>query len=341
MKHGISRAAAMIFLFAAIAILLSSGGVFCAVNMPKVGYDPLRVPPGIAAKHIDLSVNDTERSRQIPLRIYLPASKTPAPVVLFSPGLGGNREGYAYLGEQWSARGYVVVVMQHPGSDDSVWKDAAPTQRMSALRAAASPENFLLRAQDVSSVLDQLTKWNKTKGHALGNRLDLTHIGMAGHSFGAVTTQAVSGESFRRGGTRFTDPRIKAAIALSPSGAPQGVEPKSAFGAVKIPWMLMTGTKDDSPIGNADAASRLTVFPGLPPGNKYDVVLYGAEHSAFSDGALRGTEEKRNPNHHRAILALSTAFWDAYLRQDKAALAWLKGSGPRSILEAKDKWQLK
>jgi hypothetical protein len=48
----------------------------------------------------------------------------------------------------------------------------------------------------------------------------------------------------------------------------------------------------------------------------------------------------RNPNHHRVILALSTAFWDAYLRGDAQALAWLNGSGPRSVLEAADLWQL-
>jgi len=39
------------------------------------------------------------------------------------------------------------------------------------------------------------------------------------------------------------------------------------------------------------------------------------------------------------ILALSTAFWDAYLRGDAEALAWLNGSSPRSVMEADDRWQ--
>jgi len=56
---------------------------------------------------------------------------------------------------------------------------------------------------------------------------------------------------------------------------------------------------------------------------------------------LPGDKEARNPNHHRAILALSTAFWDAYLRGDAAARAWLDGDGPRSVLEPKDRWQKK
>jgi len=49
-----------------------------------------------------------------------------------------------------------------------------------------------------------------------------------------------------------------------------------------MPWMLMTGTKDTSLIGDADVESRLAVFPVLPAGGKDEVVLHNAEHSAFS-----------------------------------------------------------
>jgi len=69
--------------------------------------------------------------------------------------------------------------------------------------------------------------------------------------------------------------------------------------------------------------------------------LDGAEHSAFGDRALPGDQETRNPNHHRAILALSTAFWDAYLRGDPEARAWLDGEGARAVLEPKDRWRRK
>ena len=98
---------------------------------------------------------------------------------------------------------------------------------------------------------------------------------------------------------------------MSPS-TPQRGSASSAFAAVKIPWLVMTGTLDSSPIGNASAASRREVFAALPPPSKDELVLDGAEHSAFTDRALPGDKATRNPNHHRAILALSTAFWDAY-----------------------------
>ena len=93
--------------------------------------------------------------------------KTAAPVVLFSHGLGGSREGSAFLGKHWSARGYVCVFLQHPGSDTSVWKGKPAGGIAGRDAKAASLENFLLRVKDVPAVLDQLERWNKQSGHAL------------------------------------------------------------------------------------------------------------------------------------------------------------------------------
>ncbi len=301
-------------------------------------YDPLAIPASFAPRTLDLTVRDESRKRDIPVRVYLPAATLAAPVVLFSHGLGGSRAGSAYLGDHWSGRGYVAVFLQHPGSDESVWRSEQPAERMAALEQAANLENFFLRVSDVRAVLDQLGRWNADADSELAGRLDLDHVGMSGHSFGAVTTEAVSGEHFPAG--ELTESRIKAAVVMSPSTPHRGT-PEEAFGAVSLPWMLMTGTKDLAPIGQADMKSRLGVYPALPAGGKYEVVLDRAEHSAFTDRALPGDREPRNPNHHRVILALSTAFWDAYLRGDAAAKAWLDGDGPRSMLEPQDRWQRK
>ncbi len=311
----------------------------CAVA-EGAGYDPLAVDGAFRPRTLSLTVHDAARTRDLPLKVYLPLAAEAAPVVLFSHGLGGSCENDPYLGSHWAARGYVAVFVQHPGSDETIWKDKPTLERMAALRGAASPRNFARRVKDIPAVLDQLERWNREKGHPLSGRLDVSRIGMSGHSFGAVTTQAVSGEKFAFGLADYTDGRIKAALALSPS-PPRGGRASRAFGSVGIPWMLMTGTKDVSPVGNIDAASRLTVFPALPPGGKYELVLDGAEHSAFGDRPLPGDRAPRNPNHHRAVLALSTAFWDACLRGDAAAKAWLDGEGPRSVLDPKDRWQKK
>ncbi|MFN8095562.1 MAG: dienelactone hydrolase [Vicinamibacteria bacterium] len=325
------------------ALALLGGLALAGLAAAGPAYDPLAIPAGWRAETVDLAVNDAGRGREIPLRVYLPSDRRPAPVVLFSHGLGGSaRLGYVYLGEHWSARGYVVVMMQHPGSDDAVWREAPAGGRREALRRAANPRSFLERAGDVRAVLDALARWQAGEAAtALAGRLDLGHVGMAGHSFGAVTTQAVSGQSFAGRGPALTDARIAAALAMSPSSPRDEARTATAFSSVRVPWMLMTGTRDVAPIGNATVLSRRAVFDALPPGSKYELVLDGAEHSAFTDRELAKDREPRNPAHHRAILAVGTAFWDEALRGDPAARAWLDGAGPASVLGPKDEWRKK
>lgn len=316
-----------------------------ASSLAERPYDPIHRSDA-PVRHVELVIEDSVRGREIPLRVYLPAADVPRPVVLFSHGLGGSCRNNPYLGEHWAARGYVAVFMQHPGSDERVWRDVRPARRLAAMRDAASAENLLRRVKDVSVVLDQLARGNAEPEHVLAGRLDLDRVGMSGHSFGARTTQAVSGQTEVMS-PGFTDPRIRAAVPMSPS-APQRLRAgavERAFANVRIPWLLMTGTNDTAPIGDQTVESRLAVFPALPPGDKYELVLEGAEHSAFGEGRLPGDRERRHPNHHRAILATSTAFWDAYLRGDERAKAWLESddasTGVRSVLGPADRWQRK
>ncbi|MFT5081974.1 MAG: hypothetical protein ACI84E_002642, partial [Planctomycetota bacterium] len=97
---------------------------------------------------------------------------------------------------------------------------------------------------------------------------------------------------------------------------------------------------DDSPINDMDAAARQLVYPSLPATNdRYELVLDGAEHSIFTDRAGQRQRSDSNPNHHRVILALATAFWDTYLKQDSEAAAWLVGDGPKHVMEEADTYQ--
>jgi len=313
-------------------------------------YDPLEVSAEFTAETLDLAFTREvqqgwrkKAEREVPLLFYLPATAEPAPVILFSHGLGGERTGSAFLGKHWAARGFVVVYPQHHGSDDALWKDKKPAAAWAGMVKGASSKNLDLRTGDIKATLDQLAVWNKDPKHPLFGRLDLEHIGMSGHSFGAVTTEHVSGQAAGLFGKRNDDeyePRIDAAMPFSPS-TPRFGAAKKAFATVEIPWMLMTGTLDEAPIGGQTPESRREVFPALPKTNaRFELVLDGAEHSVFTERKLPGDAAPRNPNHHRVILALSTAFWDAYLRGDKTALAWLTGDGPRSVMEAADLWQL-
>ncbi len=299
----------------------------------------------------------SSQTRKVPIKVYLPAQQqTKTPVVLFSHGLGGSREGFKHGGEHWARRGYVAVFIQHPGSDESVWKGKALGQRMNAMREAASAQNLLSRIDDVKAVIDWLeTLQNQSASNSskaklvqadiasekkLASLIDFARIGMSGHSFGAITTQMVSGQSPAVATQQPTDSRISAAVVLSPSPPKLG-QPERYFGKVTIPWFLMTGTKDDSPIGDQSAESRLTVFPALPAGDKYQVVFDGGTHAFLGERAGALSQSAQESSHAQATVALSTAFWDAFLRNDEAAKNWLNGTGPQSVLDTKDIWQKK
>ena len=312
-------------------------GSACFATDESKAYDPLKIPDvKIISRTFD--VKDVKRERTLPVRVYLPESTKAAPVILFSHGLGGSRDNNPYLGDHWAKRGYVVVFVQHPGSDESVWKNAPMAERMGSMKKAASLENYLARAKDIPAVIDALTIWNGETGHALKGRFDLDHIGMSGHSFGAQTTQAVSGQSPARGRISFLEPRIDASVMMSPSPPALG-DPAAAFASIRIPCLLMTGTLDNSPIGNSTAEDRLKVFPHLQQAAAWQVVFDKATHMAFSERELTGQSIK-DPRYHRAILALTTAFWDAELKRDATAKAWLNGKGAKSVLVPEDKWEM-
>ncbi len=303
-------------------------------------YAPLTTSGKVSTE--TYSLVDTARSRTIPLRFYLPENIKPQPVVLFSHGLGGSCDNNRYLGEHLAGRGFVCIFLQHPGSDESVWKGKKPAEIMPAMQQAANYENLKLRCEDVKALVGALAQWNKLAGHPLKGRMDLDRIGMSGHSFGAQTTQGVLGQGNARVGNQFKVPEITGGIAYSPS-IPLAGSPQEAFRRVDRPLLLMTGTKDDSPVGGQTPESRRKVYPALPDTiDRYELVLDGAEHSVFSEReprlrTLRGTG--RNPNHHKVILSLSTAFWDCYLRDDENAKKWLQGDGAKAVLEQADQWQ--
>lgn len=304
-------------------------------------YLPLETSFEAGVAVIDTTFSYGATKRSVPLRIYLPKSDVPHPVILFSHGLGGSREASPFLGKHWANRGYCVVFMQHAGSDRDVMKNAPRFQRLRALKGAINSDSVESRNNDVHATIDQLEKLNGVGGQFEG-QLDLERLGMSGHSFGAITTQAVSGQNFGLRGQAYTDSRIKAAIAMSPSMPALGGTPKT-FSSVKIPWLLMTGTDDDSPIGRrTDAKSRREVFKSLPTnGHSFELVLHEGTHAIFSGRPNRLPASRNSKQHLNAIKAVSAAFWDAYLMKVPEALAWLHGDEVKKVLEDRDLWLTK
>lgn len=249
----------------------------------------------------DAEWHDAARDRDVPVRIRMPAGGGKAPVILFSHGLGGSLDGGTNWATAWAEAGFVVVNLQHPGSDRSILGQGN-------IAAAMAPRQLVARVDDVHFVLDELAR-RPREGACDLRRIDLAHIGMSGHSFGAHTTQAISGQRFPVAGIA-ADPRVKASVAFSPSPPMRGSD-AAAFGAVAIPFFSITGTEDAAPITpNITARDRERPFRAMPPGGKYLLVLAGANHMMFNaqDG-LRGPASTATPHIRDTVIAATTLFW--------------------------------
>ena len=269
---------------------------------------------------------DETRARTIPVHVYYPDAPGPFPVILFSHGLGGTCDGYRYLGECWASRGYVSVHVQHPGSDSSVLLSAHPFRAM--VEAAQNPQNALDRPKDISFSLDMLARLEPQPAFPLKGRMDLRRVGVGGHSFGAFTALAAAGRvlgSPRTGTLDLRDPRIRACVALSAPSKGKGADCPS-YEEFKVPCLHMTGTEDASPIGDTAAADRRVPFDCINLSEQYLVTFRGGDHMVFS-GRLRGFPKATDAAFQRLVCVATTAFWDAYLKDDAAAKAWLAGGG--------------
>lgn len=288
-----------------------------------------------SSKILHQSWHDAKRNRDIPIKIYLPSgsASSPHPVVIFSHGLGGSVEAAVYLGEFWSQHGYLGVFVQHPGSDTTVWQPVIGQGReafLAKMREAANGENLLVRIGDIKFVLDQLEERNENDP-ALKQRMDLSKIAIAGHSFGAGTALAIAGQNFNQGKLNARDKRIKAAIYLCPPVMLGNDTALNVYGTIQIPGMLLTGTEDNSPIGRTTAEERRIPFDGMKAPHQYLINFVGADHSVFGGRGFRAPNPG-DEKFHEMIDEVTTRFLDASLKNDATAWQWLDSGGVNAYL---------
>ena len=303
-----------------------------------IALSPARAAP-LAVDTVLGDWTDTARAnRDVPFKIYFPPEAQGArPVVIFSHGLGGNRDGAEYLLRFLAENGYVAVAVQHPGSDTpSVFGELAAnggggadfdrSTLPSKLKDSISPQAAAERFRDIPFAITQLEAMNagdpKLRGH-----LDMSRVGMSGHSFGAITTMALSGQSMAGGRMSFGDPRIRASIAYSPS-KPRAGDPAQAFATIRIPTFHMTGTQDTTPFdAGQPPENRQIPYRNITGADKYLVVFNGGDHMIFSGRTPRAGPRPNDDKFHALIQKASLAYWDAYLMNNKDAKAYLAGGG--------------
>jgi dienelactone hydrolase len=306
---------------AALVLLPLLWGTSCAA--PSAAQARPDAPATQGVEIIYGEWRDDARDRSVPYKLYLAASRAPAPVVIFSHGLGGSREAASFVLEHLAQNGFAAVSIQHPGSDESLLREGRP---MAQLREAARDvRSAAARFGDVRFVIDQLER--ETANGRFAGRLDVSRIGMSGHSYGALTTLIAVGQRPAAGpADAFRDARIDAAIVYSPN-APRNQEPGAALAGIATPILHFTGTADRTPLDlEMTPEGRQIPFRTITGADQYLIVFEGGEHAIFSgrvqrSGAMTAAQEAQTEATERETLT----FWRAYLSQDASALASMCG----------------
>lgn len=276
-------------------------------------------------------VDEARGGREVPFKIYHPAEheEGQSPVVIWSHGFGGNRDGASFISRYLASHGYTSVHITHAGTDSSLW-EGKPGHPWDHLRkASVTRETTLNRFYDVPFVLDQLPGW-ADENPEIGAMLDFSRFGMSGHSFGAMTAQVMAGQKFPDENEKLIslrEPRIVAGILYSPVPIRHlvGETPEPhIYGPIDIPLLHMTGTEDDSPIEGFGYERRLVVHEHSAHPEKYLQILQGGDHMVYNGTRGKLADNPLRAEHEEQIKIAARAFWDAHLKDDRAARKFIE-----------------
>ena len=210
------------------------------------------------------------------------------PVVIMRAGASASVLNYSTLAEDLASHGYVVVGFDAPYRTGRV---VFPDGRMMGRTEQNNPEMCVVpdRAQmercvsrvltawtgDIAFVLDRLARLNASdsSGKLIG-RLDMTRVGVFGHSLGGAVAVQFCHE----------DSRCKAGIDID--GAPHGSVIQAGL---RQPFMfLLSDHSDEFDSPSLQIKSDIqSIYDRMPPDRRLRVAIRGAFHFTFSDdGAL-------------------------------------------------------
>lgn len=205
--------------------------------------------PGAPDESVTLTASD---GRGVDVAVWAP--KDIKGGVVFSHGLGSGPAPYGPMLSLWREAGFLVMAPRHVDSR------AHPEHDRYDSRAG-----FKARLLDMQAVLD-----------ALAQRAPDAPLAAAGHSYGSLFAEMTAGAMEAR--FHRTDPRVRAVVAFSSPGMISGLMDEAAFSGLAAPLLLITGDQDRIAGAVEDPAEHLRPFLSSPVGDKYALVIPGADH---------------------------------------------------------------
>ncbi|MBR4834560.1 MAG: hypothetical protein IKU86_09580 [Thermoguttaceae bacterium] len=273
------------------------------------------------------------RGARLSALVFYPAAPPVAgakfAVVVYSHGLGGSAERFAYLGEAWARRGVVTVCLRHPESDETVWR--GKLRPMGELKEAYRHSwTARDRALAIRSAIDFLTTTQNADG-PLGRDLDLNRVGVAGNDLGALAALLVAGQLPPDNGPSLKDPRVAAALALSPPVYCDRQRGRVVYSLIDAPMATFAGTNDDGVVGDVKAEQRRIPFDCASGADRFHFTLQGGDHMVYG-GHRRPVKHANDGPYQATIRSASTLFWRVYLCGDPEAAQTLRFAPDSSFM---------
>lgn len=260
--------------------------------------------------------------------VSIAADQRRFPVVLFSHGpLSANRSQSVYLMEALASHGFIAVAIDHTGyASTTIFPDGhaeGPSAGASWPAIVDQESTAMVRTwvSDVRVVIDHLMALDaQDPSGLLTGRMDLSHIGYVGASFGgSVVVHAL-----------LKEPRISAGVAQD--GKPYFFD--ETLSGLRRPLMYMQSARPYIPSSDAQLArwsltaatfktaeqdhyARLMQLFARARGPVYNVYIRGTNHVTFSDlyriVAFPDSQLIDVRRAHRIINDYTVAFFDRYL----------------------------
>ncbi len=213
------------------------------------------------------------------------------PFVVYSHGSGGQSFVASFLTEDIASHGYVVLSANHAGN-------TAADQLLGT--SVTEDQNDFLRPNVVEAEINWAlaqASGSASAYPALKGAIDEKRIGLVGHSYGGYTALATVGGHTGPAGTTKPDPRIKAVVGHAPYTRRLS---DSELAGIKIPVMLMVGTKDITTTLAKDSQRPFDLITGPPV---VLVVMTDAAHQSFTDVCMYLDEIPKLPAAPAAVAA--------------------------------------